>query len=168
MQGHEWLAQHMSLNDQMATLKGPLQLGQALQRVETLLAAAGRIKPEWEQHWRAAWQQRLARCYDPRDALMCAASLEVGHDNFPTTGGRGMCLGTVSGWYQVYLMFILGLVWDPGWEEILGWCQRLGRGSCTAHRVTQTQLSMPLRLSALCGPVMRSTAMQPDPDFVLH
>ena len=77
LQGHEWLAQHMSLNDQMATLKGPLQLGQALQRVETLLAAAGRTKPEWEQHWRTAWQQRLARCYDPRDALMCAASLEV-------------------------------------------------------------------------------------------
>ena len=72
LQGHEWLAQHMSLNDQMATLKGPLQLGQALQRVETLLAAAGRTKPEWEQHWRTAWQQRLARCYDPRDALMCA------------------------------------------------------------------------------------------------
>ena len=27
--------------------------------------------------WQATWRQRLGRCYDSRDALMCAATLEV-------------------------------------------------------------------------------------------
>ena len=80
MQGQAWLAQHVALNDQLATVKGPLQLGLGLQQVEAVLLGAGCMRPPWEQHWRTAWLQRLSRCYDPRDALMCAASLEVGPD----------------------------------------------------------------------------------------
>ena len=54
-----------------------MDAGKALLEVEAALEAAGKLRPEWQLQWQAAWRARLAHCYDMRDALMCAAALEV-------------------------------------------------------------------------------------------
>ena len=77
VQGADWLTRHLRLSDMLAVAKGPMDAGKALLEVEATLEAAGKLRPEWKLHWQAPWRARLAHCYDMRDALMCAASLEV-------------------------------------------------------------------------------------------
>ncbi|KAK9803241.1 hypothetical protein WJX73_008882 [Symbiochloris irregularis] len=74
--GIEWFGKLLRLSDALAIAKGPLETGRALLEVENMLAAAGKLRPEWQLHWQAPWRARLMHCYDMRDALMCAAALE--------------------------------------------------------------------------------------------
>ena len=51
MQGPAWLGHHLGISDQMAVARLPLDVARNLLRLEAVLLAAGRLKPEWEQHW---------------------------------------------------------------------------------------------------------------------
>ena len=79
LQGDTWLARHAHVLLAVQKARSGADLGKALLFVERMLVEQSMLQPDWEAHFQAPWRKALAKCTDPRQAILYLAAVQVPH-----------------------------------------------------------------------------------------
>ena len=77
LQGETWLARHAHVVQVVAAAKGGADVSKALLLVERMLMEQDMMQPHWASYLQEPWRKGLAKCSDPRQAIMYLSSLQV-------------------------------------------------------------------------------------------
>ena len=77
LQGDTWLARHAHVIQVVAAAKGGADVCKALLLVERMLIEQDMMQPHWPSYLQEPWRKGLAKCSDPRQAIMYLSSLQV-------------------------------------------------------------------------------------------
>ena len=77
VQGETWLARHAHVIQVVAAARGGADVSKALLLVERMLMEQQMLQPHWEPYFQQPWRQGLAKCSDPRQAILYLSALQV-------------------------------------------------------------------------------------------
>ena len=77
IQGETWLARHAHVIQVEAAARGGGDVSKALLLVERMLTEQHMLQPYWEPYFQQPWRQGLAKCSDPRQAILYLSALQV-------------------------------------------------------------------------------------------